>query len=386
VARRTLLMVVEACAAHLFFFSGASLNKKSEVRSMFKLGFRSLCCAVALSCASAPLLAGCSHAEQGEAVEDGGSLDLALTTTGADGAVYGFPDQTYLEVSTATFSEWIPLWTSTETLLSKTLPAGAYTATLIFQNGTPELTRTEGMTTTTVGAEWTNPQPVSLTVVKGQTTPLALHFSVDSLVDLVFDTGTLNVIADVVEEDAEQPQSATVSGTTNIDYEVYGDSTATYATALDVDSGVDLAFAMGFHANGAWQQYGSSSVCQPGTLVSGSSSGSAGLDLRLRQLIDGQAYLCVNELGASDQISLFPSNYGLPPMGQETFLPGAAYSFYGGFYAYVGDIYDGTTLAQTDMENLVLTNAYFYHQIYDDGGQQVSTVQGAISGTFQLRP
>jgi hypothetical protein len=322
----------------------------------------------------------------GEVVEDGGSLDLALTTTGADGAVYGFPDQTYLQVTTATFTEWIPLFTSAETLLTKTLPAGAYTATLYFQNGNVELTRTAGMTTTTVSAEWTNAQPVTLEIVKGQTTPLALHFSVDSLVDLVFDTGTLQIITDVVEQEAEQPVTAQLSGSTNLNYEAYGDDTAAYAAALDVDQGIDLGLSMSFHATGDWQQFGSYSVCQAGTLVNASSVSSVGLDLRLQQLINGAAYLCVNESGASDQISLFPSNYGLPPAGQEVFLPGSAYSFYGGFYAYVGDIYDGTTLKQTELANATLTNAYFYHQIYDDAGQQVSTIQGTIGGTFQLAP
>jgi hypothetical protein len=354
---------------------------------MTKLGFRSLCCVLALACASAPLLlTGCSNADQGEVAEDGGEVQLALTTTGPDGAVYGFPDQTYLQLTTATSNEWIPLWGS-DTVLSKTLPAGAYSASIYFQNGNVELTRTDGTVTSVVGAEWTNPQPVTFNIVKGQTTPLAMHFSVDTLVDLVFDTGTLQVIADVVEQDTEQPATARVSGSTNLWYEVYGDDTAAYATALDVDQGVELALSIGFHATGPWQQFGSYSVCQPGTVTDASGGSSPGLDLRLRQLVGGVANLCVYETGAQDQVSLYPSNYGPAPVGQELFLPDAAYGFYGGFYGYVSsDIYDGTTLKQTELQNATLSNGFFYQQIYDAASQQISTIQGTMTGTIQLQP
>ena len=352
---------------------------------MFKLGFRSLLCAFSLACASAPLLTGCANVDRGEAVEDGGAIDLALETTGADGAVYGFPIGTYLSAVTATSSEWIPLWGS-EAVLSKTLPVGAYSVSLYFENDDVRLTRDDGTAVSEVSAAWTNQQPVTFTIAQGQTTPLALHFSVETLVDVVFDTGTLQVITDVVTVDTEQPGSARISGTTSLLEESYGDTTAPYATALDVDLGVDSAFAIGFQSTGDWQQLSSTMICQSGTISDASSPGSVGLDLRMAQFVGGVASLCVFENGASDQLSLYPSNYAAPPAGQETFLPDTQYGFYGGFSVLIGDVYDGTTLKQTELENVALVSGYFYHQIYDSASQFISMVQGNVNGTFQLRP
>jgi hypothetical protein len=67
------------------------------------------------------------------------------------------------------------------------------------------------------------------------------------------------------------------------------------------------------------------------------------------------------------------------------FLPDASYSFYGGVGGYVGDVYDGTTLQQTLLENAALTNGYFYHYVYDLT-QQLTTVQGTFSGTVTFAP
>jgi hypothetical protein len=351
---------------------------------MIKLGLRSLCCVLALG-AGVPLFTGCSNASQEESVEQAGSVELALTAPGASGVTYGFPVGTYLTVQSASVYEYIPL-DGAGAQLQRTLPIGSYTAGLYYQNTNVELTKTDGAVTTTVGATWTNPQPVTFDIVEGQTTPLALHFAVNDLTDVVFQTGTLQVIADVVEQETDQPANATVSGTTNIYYSTYADPMSAYASALAVDQGVDLGISLSFQATGDWTQYGSTSVCQPGTLSQASSSGSGGLSRRVEELVGGTGYLCVYDNGASDQINLYPNRYGAAPAGQEMFLPDAAYSFNGGVVAYgLGDIYDGTTLHQTQFENLALPNAYFYHQIYD-ATQEVTFIQGTMNATLTLTP
>lgn len=351
---------------------------------MIKSSFRSLFCALALLGSGAPLLSGCANASRGESVERAGSISVALTASGANGTVYGFPVGTYLQVTSPTVFEYVPL-SGPEPQVQQTFPVGAYTASLYFQNGNVELTKTDGTVTTTVGAEWTNPQPVTFDIVQGQTTPLALHFSVKGLTDVVFETGTLQVIADVVEEDTDVAASASFEGTTNFSFSTYLDSTAAYASALAVDHGVDYGLSLGFDASGGWAQSGSHSVCQPGTLTQASSSGSDGLSRRVEQLVGGTAQLCVYDNGASDVVTLYPSRFGAPPAGQEMFLPDPSYGFYGGVIAYVGDLYDGTTLQQTQLENASLTNAYFYHQLYD-ATQELSFAQGTFNATLQLSP
>jgi hypothetical protein len=339
---------------------------------------------LALASAGIPLLSGCSNASQEEAAEKSGSIELGLTASAANGAVYGFPGGTYLQMVSATNNDWIPL-DGAETVLQRTMPVGSYTATLYFQNGNVELTKTDGTVTTTLDAEWTNTQPVTVDIVEGQTTPLALHFAVNDLTDVVFQTGTLQVIADVVEQETDQPANATVNGTTNVYYATNADASAAYAAALAVDQGVDLGISLGFQATGDWTQYGSTTVCQAGTLSQASAPGSDGLSRRLEQLLDGTGYLCVYDTGTSDQVSLYPSRYGEAPAGQEMFLPDS-YSFNGGVVIYgLGDIYDGTTLHQTQLENLSMPNAYFYHQVYD-ATQELTFVQGTLTGTFSLTP
>jgi hypothetical protein len=126
-------------------------------------------------------------------------------------------------------------------------------------------------------------------------------------------------------------------------------------------------------------------VCQPGTLIQASATGSLGLSRRVEQLVGGNSILCVQDTGPSDLVTMYPSRYGAPPAGQEMFLPDPGYGFYAGVIAYVGDIFDGTTLQQTQLESAALTNAYFYHQLYD-ATQELTIVQGTLNATLRLRP
>jgi hypothetical protein len=353
---------------------------------MMKLGLRSLCVAFSLTCATASLLTGCSTASDAqEGVDEPGSLSLALTTAGPDGASYGFPNDAYLVIQSSVFGEYIPL-AGPEAQLSRTLAVGTYTASLYYGSGSVVLTKDDGTTTSTVPATWTNPQPVSFDIVKGQTTTLGLHFSIKGLSDITFDTGTLHIVTDVVEDDTTAVSNASIDGSVNLSYALNADDAAAYATALHVDLGVDYGVAVAYHATTAWQQVNSSTVCQSGLLTQATATGSSGLALRMAELVDANVYACVNDYGANDQIGIYPSRTGAAPTGQEMFLPDATYSYYGGFSAPVGDVYDGTTLHQTALAHLTFTNGFFYHFLYDASFQQLTTVQGTLSGTLQLTP
>lgn len=352
---------------------------------MFKLAVGSLCMFLGLIAVSAGAMVGCAeHAE--EPVGETGTLSAALTTTGSDGASYSFPVGTYLQLSTSTFTESVPL-DGPDALLQRQLPAGSYTATLYYSTSSVVLERTESGVTTTVEAQWTNPQPVTFDILDEQTTALILHFTVQGLTDLTFDTGTLQVGADVVEEEVEQAGAADISGTTNFYQEEYADPAAAYAGALDVELGVDYSAELAFTATGDWTQYGSTAVCKPGTFDAVSASGSSGLGLRAEQLVGAAGYLCIYDYGAADGVSLSLSRYGAAPSGQASVLPDPNYGFYGSLGAAIGDVYDGETLQQTALEDAVpVTNGYFGHYIYDSSSTLLTQVAGVFNGTIQLAP
>ena len=102
---------------------------------MSKLGIKALSLALTLTCTAVPLLTGCSSSgDSHEQAEQGGSVKLALKTTGPDGATYAFPQDAYLVVTGSTFTEYLWLY-GDETTYHRTLAAGTYTATLYFGNG-----------------------------------------------------------------------------------------------------------------------------------------------------------------------------------------------------------------------------------------------------------
>jgi hypothetical protein len=95
----------------------------------------------------------------------------------------------------------------------------------------------------------------------------------------------------------------------------------------------------------------------------------------------------VADYGASDYVTFYPGRSGAPPAGHSAFLPDPSYTFYGGISGSVGDVYDGTTLKQTLLENASLTSGFFYHYVYDASQtQQLTTAQGGFIGTVTFTP
>jgi hypothetical protein len=356
---------------------------------MLRMTLGSMCVAVALLGVGA-LTMGCedgASATEGETARTG-TLSAALTTTGSDGATYAFPPGAYLTVSSATFTEYIPI-DGADATLSKKLPTGTYTAGLYYVGGSVVLDRTLGSATSTVDATWTNPQPVTFEIVDGQTTALVLHFAVQGLTDLTFDVGTLQISADVVTQGVDQAGHADEAGTVNFYQEEYADPSASYASLLDIDLGVDYTHHLQFQGTTDWVQFGGGTVCKYGTLTAAETGGSDGLARRVEQVVgpDGSGALCVYDQGASDYVNFYATRYGAPPVGQETFLTDASYSFYVSLGGVIGDIYDGETLRQSLLEQpTALTSSYFGHYVYDSSSTLITQAWGNSVGTLQLQP
>lgn len=337
--------------------------------------------------ASGALLTGCADKETPTTEAHAGTLSAALTTTGSDGASYAFPSGAYLSVSSMTTSDFIPL-DGVDTVLNRKLPVGTYTATLYYTSGDVVLTRTLSGATSSVPATWVDPQPVSFNIVDQTTTPLVLHFKVQGLGDVTFQVGTLQLSFDVAKENSQQPTRADAQGSASFNYEQYADSSAAYATKLDIDQGVPYAYHLQLQGAGDWVNYAGGTVCKSGTLGISDASGNPGIALRAAEEVGASASLCIYDLGATDYISLFAGRTGAPPMGQESFLPDASYNFYIQFGASTPDLFDGTTLKQSQLEApLSLTNGSLYQYIYDSSFNLVTQVGATTNpGTVQLLP
>jgi hypothetical protein len=353
---------------------------------MLKVTFGAVSVSLGLLASSA-LLTGCADKETPTAEAHAGTLTAALTTTGSDGATYAFPSGAFLSVSSMTTGDFIPL-DGVDTVLNRKLPVGTYTATLYYAGGDVVLDRTLSGVTSSVPAVWTDSQPVSFDIVDQQTTPLVLHFKVEGLGDVTFQVGTLQLSFDVTKESAQQPTRADAQGSASFFMEEDADPTAAYATSLHIDQGVPYAYHLQLQGGGDWVNYAGGTACKYGTLGISDASDNPALALRAAEEVGASGGLCVYDQGASDYIVLYASRTGAPPMGQESFLPDASYSFYVQFGSSTPDLFDGTTLKQSLLEApLSLSNGNFYQYIYDSSFNLVTLVGATTSpATIQLLP
>jgi hypothetical protein len=145
--------------------------------------------------ALASALAGCSSGGGGgsaNASETTGSMEVALSTTGPDGATYSLPPTTTLLMSSPVIIA-DPYLNATTPTQSFSLPAGNYQVTL--QGGTDAgafvLNRTAGGVTSTMTAFLVDPQPRTVTLTAGRTTPVVFHFLIPEIGNVTFSNGTL---------------------------------------------------------------------------------------------------------------------------------------------------------------------------------------------------
>ncbi len=346
---------------------------------------KSYCLAVSMCFAAPFVVAGCSEAPEQRPSESTGTLSAALAATGSDGANYEFPAGTYLIMTNSSWSQGFPL-DGPSTIFTQQLPVGSYQLSLSFPSFTPTFVRTEGSSTSVVDAVWTDSSPISVDIIDDTTTPVVLHFHVEGLGDLVFDTGKLQVTLDVIEEDVSEAGMIKEEGPINLFGDYYADPMAAYATELHVDLNVDTWQALWMSATSDWAQLGVAAVCKNVSMAALGYSSSA-VGNRLLELVGGSAQVCIYDGGTTDTLVLTLWNNAPAPFEQQWFLPDASYNFNLYIQGEVGDVYDGETLQQSLLtEPLPATNGYFTHYIYDSSNTLVTSIYGNFSGTFQLLP
>lgn len=128
-----------------------------------------------------------------------GTLQLALSATGPDGATYALPADAVLTVERADAS-MVPVRLDLQdpqaTSLRVPLAPGDYVATLeqlVNARGEILLSRQLGGTTQEVSAELLSANPVAFTIASGAVESLPIRFALATLGDVVFDVGTLDV-------------------------------------------------------------------------------------------------------------------------------------------------------------------------------------------------
>ncbi len=336
---------------------------------------------------SLALLAGCAAPGEGEPT---GTVAAALSSVGSDGATYTFEPGTFLNIATATTGISYPL-DGPDTIFQTSLPVGTYTLQLLSSDGTLTLIRTQGAISEPFEATWTDPQPVTVQILDGQTTFVVLHLQVQGLGDVTFQLGSVAVTAEVVREDVPQFQSAREAGSIQFQEELYADPSAPYAAALDVDTvledpGASYSHGLVVHATGGWYQLFAFYICTD-VVFEAIEPAAPGIEMRMAQLEGGAGRLCIDDYGATDNISIFLSSYGPAPASQQSFLPGASYTFTLSVQGLVGDVFDGTNLDQSGLSSptAFTGGSDFYHSIYDSSGE-IARARGPITGTIELSP
>jgi hypothetical protein len=341
------------------------------------------------------VLAGCGDNSTRSNVPSG-SMTVALATTGSDGATYQFPTGTSLETfnSTTAFSAFFPI-DGSETVLTETIPAGAYNAFLSNPSGSPQLVRTLNGVSQTVAATWTDSQPFTFNIMQNMTTPIVLHFSVVGLGDITFQVGRLQVSIDVNSTTTTMPTSGQESATITI-----GGQTILPGLGLEAPLGLTAgevdAHAISVSLTGPFTQESPGFVCATGTLSVLSTTTSSAAFTSLAEEVGGTpasfGSVCVFNAGTIDVVEFEVARFGVAPADQQAFLPGSNYQFFDQVEFDMTGIYDGTTLKLSELEGPITLNsanfASWQHEIFDSDTNQVleNSFGNITSGTFQLTP
>jgi hypothetical protein len=340
--------------------------------------------------AIAPLTQGCANQDAGEQSEpETGSLSAAISAIGPDGATYSMPAGTYLRVVASTWEQWF-LLDGSGTVLQQPLPAGSYQLELYFP-GEPSLLRTQASVTSEVSAVWTDPLPYNVTIASGLTTPVALHFDAEGLEDITFVDGTLEVSFEVDEYvGSEQPGSVQEDGYLIVDYQYDRDPTAPYALELATTLGGSYYQGMTLQPLGPWGEIGTfGTVCAPVQVASISLYGDDGVSRRMAQMASAQGRVCLSDGGVTDYVNVELFVTGPAPSDQIAYLPEPEYSrhFYLSFH--IGDVYDGTTLRQSQLTSWFYPDqatSSMYHYLNNPDYSLETYISGKFSGRIRLQP
>jgi hypothetical protein len=263
--------------------------------------------------------------------EDVGTVGMAVTTAGPDGATYRLTPGTRLELFGSTgLPNYDVGLDGDSSVVTIPVSPGDYQASLFHENGYTTdwpLERTSGTSTGTVNGHLITAQPVALTVTSAQTTSLVLQFTVATAGTISFDRGDIGVSIDVSQQQATG-FTASADGTGSvIGTPLFSGPFAAGLTALLPGAGTQgLQASVSGHLTGAWQEVGGAidpdgvalSVCAPFQLDSASGSGHPGLVALIDEanhgeapnFLFGNASICVIDNGTTGQVRLRFSREG----------------------------------------------------------------------------
>lgn len=353
---------------------------------------------VALMCATPLASTGCGSDFKDDAraeVEKTGTLKAALSTIGSDGATYTFVTGTQLSLSLAgsSWSAGYP-FDGPETVFTKTLGVGTYELLLSYgAYPAPVLTRTLAGVTTNVNAIWTDPQPFTFGITAGNATNVVLKFSVPGIADVTFETGQASITLDVTKDDKPTPRFIVNFGSVTVNSVTFEDSSAPYASFFAASSGDVRSYGFGFDPTGSWALLGDS-ACIPVNVGSvsydGADPSASGFNERLLQFIFnalGAGTVCITDAGADDLMEVRLSANGAVPMTQMGVLADPPYLRTLYISGRIGNVFDGTTLQQTLLEQEVaVTAGSFSHRLSKDGVMLTTLVGSMTSGGLRTDP
>jgi hypothetical protein len=342
--------------------------------------------AIGLSVSFSFWLGACAQDAARNQVEQVGTVSATLVTTGSDGSLYRFPAGSLLVITNNTFNDQFAL-DGDGTVLNLTLPVGSYRVAVDFPG---QLERTPpGSDTAAVFATWVDPQPVDITIVQDTTLSLVLHFQAQGLGDVTFDQGGLAVALAVERLAKQTPAQYLESGTyTNQSQEFGPSASAALQAALGMAPNESHTYALSYNVLGPWVQRNTTQVCAPVVLDAEVFDTDSGFSRAVFQFRGAPAIFCIEDDGLNDGIIIGVDRQGAAPFGQQSFLPGTNYSFVFSMTGFVGDVYDGRTLAQSKLETFTaLTSGVIQHVIFDqDIGEQLVFSLGTLVTNVKLVP
>jgi hypothetical protein len=260
---------------------------------------------------------------------------VALISAAGDGTTYALPQHSRLsllnESSTQIPSYDVSLDGDTD-VVTFSAGVGNYQAEIYntddnFTTNWP-LTHTVGGATSVVDATLLTPQPMSVAVQSGQTTPVVFQFATASGGTITFDHGTVAVAIDVTKQAATSfsagvQGSGDVSGTPTFT----GPFAAELSAVMPGAGSTGLQISVAANLIGPFQEAGGSidaegsalSVCAPLEVVASSGSGNAGFaDLIAESghgtspsFLFGPATMCIVDDGTINQLRIRMSREGV---------------------------------------------------------------------------
>jgi hypothetical protein len=350
--------------------------------------------AAILLVASALFSAACSSsggAPQPSSEEGTGTISVALTAIGPDGATYGFTPTSYLTVGAMTdggnFNQAL-MFNTTSASQSFSVPPGIYSAALY-----ATLQRLGDAGPTNVNAVLTDHQPYQFTVAAGQTVPLTFHFTIPVFGAVTFSNGTLTTNLQV-DSGLAQPTHAQASAALSVTMSGNNGPTA-LNNALATAAPVAINYSVTLTMTGAVHAQLDSACFNVSATVTASSD-TSGNDPNVaaffNELSGGTGSLCFYDANSSTnpgQVSLSLARFGAAQTPQMIAALGSTALANEGFEAVINAVppapfYDGTTLNVSALSQPITMTGQSTTLYYEPNNTMESTYNGQV-GTFTLQ-